>query len=189
MGMRWLVLALGLGSCGGQAVDSGPAGPEVGEPGTAGSRAAASNRAQTLELRSTALPLGAALGALDAQSQGAVCDAVGAWRLRMNPKFCDAFIQSAVALTDHSDQEYRALCQEALPACPTARRTEATPACESFPVACVHALSELDRCLAEDERWYAGVPTCENMTRATAPTTIGPTPSAACQRLRADCPY
>ena len=139
---------------------------------------------QTPELIKAYAATDTKLSELDADSQETVCFALGVWQQRMRLPSCYAFIESAVVLQDRTQEEDRALCLEGVAACPFPARSVAP--CTSFPAGCRVTLRELDRCLADSERWYAAVPSCENMTRETAPTQRGPS-EASCAVCYASC--
>lgn len=61
-----------------------------------------------------------------------------------------------------------------------------TPSCVSFAKSCTATLRELDHCLADQEQWLVAVPTCEAMTRATAPSSPEPFLSS-CQQIAPEC--
>ena len=185
-----VVFALGLVACGGKAavtddgepVATGLAGSSNAAPGE--TNGVASNGVIVPELRATGLPLGSVLGQLNAASTASVCKALGAWVFRISPQACYAFVESALVIQERTQAEDRQLCQDNLGICHSP--TEPMPACTSFPASCAVTLAELDRCFADRELWFNAVPACQEMTRATAPRGMGPSP-ASCKVFDTTC--
>jgi hypothetical protein len=145
------------------------------------------NGAVTPELSSTGIPLDAVVANLDASGVAALCGALGKWNFRIHPQMCLAFVQSAIILQPRSEAEDRVLCSENLRICGPPPQ-EPTPACASLPNSCKVTLGEIDRCIVQRERALLAIPTCENMTRALAPSTPGaPFDQPSCTKITTVC--
>jgi hypothetical protein len=186
-------------ACGGKsttpvAIVSGAAGgpgtalPDSGSAGGPSNTASggASNGAITPELQSAGVSLDAVLGQLDAASMTRLCTAMGAQQFRLAPESCLAFIESAVILEPRSQEEDRLLCASLLAQNLCHSPDHETPYCASIAKTCTATVRELDQCLADQEQWLTAVPTCQEMTRATAPD-LSTSAQSSCQLIAPEC--